>query len=868
MSHPTLITRHMASTSDRPPLGRHAYDEASDTPARRGRRRPTSGSPRQGASLATFLVAAVLLALPDRVLAQDATRGETAPAKGSVVVEQSTGDVELPGSATEASVPSSASARASAARAARLVRLAGTVTDSSGGATLGGARVELLGTRVSARSTDDGQFRLAPVPPGSYTLRVTRIGYEPITIAGVRFPEDLDGSTLALAMRRGSVALSEVIVTPGHFGLLQTGLTGSQSLSRETLETIPQLGEDIYRAVSRLPGVSADDFSAKFSVRGGSGDELYVSLDGLELVEPFHLKDVGGAFSIIDIQTLGTASLSTGGFSAEYGDRLTGVFTLKTSDPRTDGVHGSVGVSAMNARATLQGGFAGGKGGWLVSARPGYLDVALKFTDIRDSIQPRYHDVFAKAQYDLPGGGRIALHALRAGDSFRFLKKDEPNIFSRYGSSYGWVTWDDQFAGERLRMQTVLSRAALSWQRHGENYTNARVQTALIDDTRSLDRVGIRQDWTFDASPRLMVKFGADAKRESATYDYFRLLGAPRGDGTRAGRNDSVFTQVAPRADKLALYFAPRVQLHPSLIVEAGARYDRSTLTDEAIVSPRLNVSWEPREGTAVRGAWGRYSQSQSLFSLQAEDGVSDFARAERAEQRTLGVEQSLPSGVVARVEAYERRLTNARGRYMNLGGDLWLFPELLWDRTLVARTAGRDRGVELQLARSGAERMDWSVGYALSSSTDEVGGRTVPRAFDQRHAVHADWSLHPRNNSWRLSVGGLWHSGWPYTPTNLSVDTVKNTPTEFAISTWRTPGELNSARLRSYHRVDVRWTKYFHTRAGRLAVFGEVYNLLGTVNPRGYWRDATVNNRQVSLTTGEINQWPRLPVAGFSWQF
>ena len=244
------------------------------------------------------------------------------------------------------------------------------------------------------------------------------------------------------------------------------------------------------------------------------------------------------------------------------------------------------------------------------------------------------------------------------------------------------------------------------------------------------------------------------------------------------------------------------------------------------------------------------------------------FAPAERAEQRTIGVEQSLPEGVVARVEVYEKLLTHARGQYRNLGGDLWLFPELLWDRKLVDRTGGRDRGVELQLTRSGAERTDWSVGYALSSSTDDIGGVTVPRAFDQRHAVHADWSLHPKNNSWRLSVGGLWHSGWPYTPTNLSVDTVSNTPTKFAVTTWRTPGALNSERLRSYHRVDVRWTKYFHTRSGRLAVFGEVYNLFGTVNPRGYWRDATVKGREVTLTSGEINQWPRLPVAGFSWQF
>jgi hypothetical protein len=678
---------------------------------------PESG--RWRLALAALAVTAATVLLPIALRAQDSASPERPAPKGRVVVEHSAGDLELPPPA------------ASPVRAGRFVRLSGSISDTLDGTSVGGARVELLGTRVSARSTDDGRFQLAPVAPGRYAVRVTRIGYQPVTIEDVKFPEDVEGAPLSVVMRRGSV-----------------------------------------------------------------------------------------------------------------------------------------GVSAMNARATMQGGFAGGKGGWLVSARPGYLDVALKFTEIADSIQPRYYDLFAKAQYDLPRGGRIAMHVLRAGDSFRFLKKDEPNIFSSYGSSYGWLTWDNAMIGGRLRMQTVASAGALAWQRHGENYATTGAQTAEIDDSRSLDRVGFRQDWTLDVTPRLMFKWGADAKRETAAYDYYRLLGTRQADGTRAGRNDSVSTQVAPRADKLALYFAPRVQVFSSLTVEAGARLDRSTLTDESIVSPRLNVSWQPRERTVVRAAWGGYSQSQPLFSLQAEDGVTSFAPAERAEQRTIGVEHSMRNGIVARVETYEKRLTHARGRYANLGGDLWLFPELLWDRKLIDRTAGLDRGVELQLARSDAERMDWSLGYALSKSTDVVEGRTVPRAFDQRHAIHGDWSLHPRNDSWRLSVGGLWHSGWPYTPTNLSVDTVTNTPTKFAISTWRTPGELNSARLRSYHRVDVRWTKYFHTRSGRLAVFGEVYNLFGTVNPRGYWRDATVDGRKVTLTTGEINQWPRLPVAGFSWQF
>ena len=342
----------------------------------------------------------------------------------------------------------------------------GSVRDAVGQTPLAGARIDLVGTRFATFSRESGEFTLGRVPAGRYDVRVLRLGYEPLAMA-VRLPDDLTDGALRLEMRRSALTLSEVIVVPGYFGLLQPSLAAPNALSRDRLETMPQIGEDIYRAVSRLPGVSADDFSAKFNVRGGSGDELFVSLDGLELVEPFHLKDLGGAFSIVDIQSLGTASLTTGGFSAEYGDRLTGVFTLTTAEPRTDRSRTSLGLSVMNARATSQGGFAGGKGGWLVSARPGYLDVALKFTDINDSLRPRYYDLFAKAQYDLGRGGQVALHLLRAQDTFRYLLENEPNISSRYGSDYGWITWDER-VGSRIRMTSVASLGALTWRREGE----------------------------------------------------------------------------------------------------------------------------------------------------------------------------------------------------------------------------------------------------------------------------------------------------------------------------------------------------------------------------------------------------------------
>jgi hypothetical protein len=768
--------------------------------------------------------------------------------------------------AVHAAQPRTDSSRtADAPRAARATSpVSGTVSDSVAEKPVARARVELLGTQYYAYVRPDGTFSMGNVPHGVYTLRVLRMGYEPLTIKSFRIPEDLHQGKLDLSMHRAMLALSEVVVTPGYFGLLKQSIATPQALSKEQLQTLPQIGEDIYRAVARLPGVSADDFSAKFNVRGGSGDELYVTLDGLELVEPFHLRDVGGAFSIIDIQSLGTASLTTGGFSAEYGDRLTGVFSMQTSDPQTDRVRTSLGLSVMNARLTSQGGFAGGKGGWLVSMRPGYLDVALKLTSVRDSIRPRYYDIFAKAQYDFGAAGRVALHVLRASDAFRYLQKDDPNIASDYTSDYAWLTWDDHF-GSRLKEATVLSTGFLDWRRDGDASDNG-VPSAVITDHRTLDRVGLRQDWTFDLMPNAMLKWGFDAKREEASYDYFSALRDTRSVGSPIV--DTTAIVASPGTNRLALYAAPRVRVLPSLTVEVGARLDYNSILDESKVNPRLNVSWEPREGTTVRGAWGHYSQSQQLFSLQVQDGVSEFARAEDAEQRILGVEQQMLLGVTARVEAYDRHTTHARPLYTNSSAELWTFPEIMWDRFRVDRTESRDRGVEFQVGRSGSGPMDWSLGYALASSNDLVNGIWTPRALDQRHALHGDWSLKPASNKWRLSVGGVWHSGWPYTPTKLVLDTLVNTSGQFVLHADRSVGDLNSQRLPNYRRVDARFTRYFDTTRGRLSAFLEAYNLFGTKNVRGLWKHIEANGRNVQVVTGEVDQWPRLPLVGLTWEF
>jgi hypothetical protein len=85
-------------------------------------------------------------------------------------------------------------------------------------------------------------------------------------------------------------ALDEIVVS-ARYSLLRDEPVAIVDLDREQIMELPHFGDDLFRAVSILPGISSKDFSARFNIRGGPHDELLVRLDGLELFEPFHLED-------------------------------------------------------------------------------------------------------------------------------------------------------------------------------------------------------------------------------------------------------------------------------------------------------------------------------------------------------------------------------------------------------------------------------------------------------------------------------------------------------------------------------------------------------------------------------------------------
>ena len=263
----------------------------------------------------------------------------------------------------------------------------GKVIDKESRESLAGVNVIIPGTQLGAASRKDGRFQIRQIPAGIYTIEASMIGYERKRIENIIITEN-DTVEVTIELAEEALSLGEVIVTPGHFSLMESEPTSHNALKSEDLRDFPQLGEDIFRAVKRLPGLAGNDYSAKFAVRGGEHEEVLVMLDGMELYDPFHLKAIGGGLSIVDVELINNIDMITGAFPAEYGNKLSGVFNMKTRTPVLDKPRTSIALSFLNTRFLSEGNFNKGKGSWQLLARRGYIDYILKLTGDEDNTKP------------------------------------------------------------------------------------------------------------------------------------------------------------------------------------------------------------------------------------------------------------------------------------------------------------------------------------------------------------------------------------------------------------------------------------------------------------------------------------------------
>ena len=147
--------------------------------------------------------------------------------------------------------------------------LNGKISDTKTGELLAGAVVEIVGVKRGTLTGEQGYYTIEDLPAGVYTIKVSYIGYQTRQVKGVEIGA-AGVARLNVELEEELIRLSAMTVTPGRFAIMGKEPEVRQTLTREDIQSIPQFGEDIYRAVARLSGISGSDFPARFTVRGGS----------------------------------------------------------------------------------------------------------------------------------------------------------------------------------------------------------------------------------------------------------------------------------------------------------------------------------------------------------------------------------------------------------------------------------------------------------------------------------------------------------------------------------------------------------------------------------------------------------------------
>ncbi|MDD2960789.1 MAG: TonB-dependent receptor [Muribaculaceae bacterium] len=758
------------------------------------------------------------------------------------------------------------------------------------------ATIRIGGTAIGVTSDLKGDYSLNVAKRDTIELIFNCIGYK----EDIRKLIDAKGEmTLNVRLYKTSHELQELQVTE-----FKKQTTQMQALDAKSYKLSPDVsGGGIESMLSTMAGVSSkNEMSSQYMVRGGSYDENSVYINGIEVYRP-QLISSGQqeGLSIINPDMVGNVSFSTGGFSAEYSDKMSSVLDITYREPEK--IEGALALSLLGASGAF--GQNNGKFSQLHGIRYKRNASLLGSLESKGEYDPQFLDYQTFLGYKFNDKlkatflGNIALNNYRftpTNRSTSFGTSENVKQFTVYFDGQEKDKFETYFGALSLNYKlskstdfTLLASGYLTnelvaydisgeywldeagtngsenssniggelgvgkYREHARNRLKMSVFSLGLKGNTSINRNNITYGLTFKHES-IHDRQKEWELRDSAGYSLPVI-----GNGIDVIYNLTSNNDVS--SNRLAFFAQDSYKLLTNtglFIFNGGIRFSYWDFNKEFLVSPRISVGFVPaaNERFSLRLAGGLYYQSPFYKEYREEiidenrNGyiqLNNKIKSQRSIQLIMGGDYTF--------RAMERpfKLT-AELYYKNLAN---LIPYEIDNLKMVYsgrnESSGYVAGVDFKFFGQFVPGTDSWISFSLMKTQEELNGKKVPRPTDQRYSFALFFQDYfPRFPKMKFNLRAIFSDGLPTTaPRTTRDEAYFRTPAykriDIGISYQLVGAPKNGVRPYNFWR---------HFKSIWLGV--DVFNLFDISNVSSYYWVTDVNNLQYAvpnyLTRRQIN--------------
>jgi hypothetical protein len=714
----------------------------------------------------------------------------------------------------------------------------GSVIDMQTKEPLAGVNIIVPGTSLGASTDLDGNFFLEGLSIGTYRLEISYIGYMTQKVTDIIVTHNKP-ALVDIQLMEQIIESERILVTAGYFVEETMTQPSTIGLQREEIRRFPGGFEDVVRTVSTLPGVAINISGGRndLLVRGGGPSENLYVVQNIEVPNINHFGTQGtgsGSLSFVNLDFVENVSFSTGGFTSEFGDKMSSTLSLSLSRGRSDHIGGKLLISATQYGFNLEGPI-GSSGDFIFSARKSYLDLIFKAAGL--PFVPVYTDFNFLVHYDLSDKDKFVLLGLAALDEVDRDVSTEENRVVNAGILDN--TQNQYISG--LNYRRLVDKGYLDLTL---GFTSYNFKFNQIDelgekwfDSKAIENeYGIKLQHFYGFSNTLGLLSGLSFK--NVHVDNVTVFADTIYD--RSGNRVPVeslglkqYTDLQADGRKYAAFLKADWIVTPRLSLNLGLRLDHySFLNSPNYLAPRFNLKYKLTNNLSLKGSLGIYYQSPSYVWMVNED---------------------LPTGTIPDVNDY-LVITNTGTGFGGREDDFQSFGYF----SMVSEGTGTAYGFEWLLQKKFSEVPCYGqIGFGYSKSEYIAGnGLMYPGQYDQRIIINIAGG-YKFNENWEISSKYRAYTGIPYTPVYRPDDNPLN-PGEIQ----NLPEEYLSARLDPEGLWDVRVDRYFNFTSWRLVVFLDVQNVLNvkyqTRPTYDFWNDEVETQASIGI----------LPTIGISAEY